>query len=324
MTSLTSSIKKVLNRTMSINDHSHHKNHHHSHHHHHAHGEAIGRMKVALILNFSFACIELVGGYLTNSVAIMSDALHDFGDSIAMAFAIFLEKFSHRKSDNRFSYGYRRFSTLGALVTGFILVVGSILILATAIPRILNPEQPHADGMILLALLGLLVNGFAAYKISKGDSLNERMLMWHMLEDVMGWAMVLVGGVIIKFYDIPQLDAVMAIILSSWILYNVFKNLREAFQVFLMATPSHIQIEDIEVEILKNPLVESIHHGHLWTLDGEKHIFTAHVVLVASATFKDMAQIKKEIKKTIKNFGVVEATIETEIEGTDCFDPTHN
>lgn len=145
-------------------------------------------MTLAFALNLSFSIIELVGGLMTNSVAILSDALHDFGDAVAMLLAIGLEKFSHRKSDGHFSYGYRRFSTLGAVITGVILVVGSILILMEAVPRLIQPQQPHADGMIGLAILGLAVNGFAAYRVSKGESLNEKMLMWHMVEDVLGWA----------------------------------------------------------------------------------------------------------------------------------------
>ncbi len=308
----------------SHSSHPHHSHSHsHGHHHHHAHGAALGRMKVALALNLGFACIELVGGLWTNSVAILSDALHDFGDAFAVALAIILEKFSHRKSDGDFSYGYRRFSTLGAVATGIILVLGSVFILIESIPRLFNPQQPYAEGMILLALLGVAVNGFAAYRVSKGESLNERMLMWHMIEDVMGWVVVLIGAVVMKFYHLPQLDAGMAIALSLWILYNVFRNLREALKVFLMASPSHIQVEEIEAKICQIAKVEGVHHGHLWSLDGENHIYTAHVVLSENSTVLDMEQVKEQVKKLVKDFGIIEATIETEISGSACVDPEH-
>lgn len=240
---------------MSESHGSHHHHHSHGHHHHHhSHGAVLGRMKVALALNFVFACIELVGGIMTNSVAIMSDALHDFGDALAVAFVIVLEKFSHRKGDGQFSYGYRRFSTLGALITGLILLIGSGFILVESVPRLLNPQQPHADGMILLALLGLAVNGYAAFRISKGESLNEKMLMWHMLEDVMGWAMVLVGAITMKFFHLPQLDAGMAIVLSLWIMYNVFRNLRQALQVFLMALPIRLMFPILNPRFSRFPM----------------------------------------------------------------------
>lgn len=280
-------------------------------------------MKMALILNFSFACVELVGGLWTNSVAILSDALHDFGDALALGLAIGLEKISHKKSDAQFSYGYRRFSILGAVITGLILMLGSVFILIEAVPRLLHPQQPHADGMIALALLGLVVNGAAAYRVSQGLSLNERMLMWHMLEDVLGWALVLVGALVMKFFDFPQLDAGLAILLALWILFNVFKNLREVVQVFLMATPSHTDLATVEQALLKIENVVGVHHAHLWSLDGQSHVLTAHIVLAAHCKMEDVEQVKMLIKKRVQEFGIVEATLETELAGTACADPDH-
>lgn len=302
---------------------SHSHSHGHSHSHSHAHGGVVGRMRFALILNLAFAVIELAGGLWTNSVAILSDALHDFGDALAMGSAIFLEKLSHKESDGRFSYGYRRFSTLGAIVTGVVLVGGSIFILMEAIPRLLNPQQPHAEGMIALAFLGVAVNGYAAYRVSHGQSLNERMLMWHMIEDVVGWVIVLVGAIVMKFFDIPQLDAGMAIILSLWILYNVFRNLKDAMSVFLMATPTHVNTEEIAQHIREIKNVVDVHHDHLWSLDGENHVYSAHVVFHADVSIQEMEMAKAEIKKLVQRFGIVEATVETELQGYDCFDPTH-
>ncbi|WP_413581313.1 cation diffusion facilitator family transporter [Bdellovibrio sp. HCB288] len=281
-------------------------------------------MRFAFVLNLGFALVELVGGYLTNSVAIMSDALHDFGDALAMIIAIFMEKLSHKSSDQNFSYGYRRFSVLGAVITGMILIVGSVFILVEAVPRLINPQQPHANGMLLLALLGVTINGIAALRVSKGTSLNERMLMWHMIEDVMGWVLVLIGALVMKFWDLPQVDAGLAIALSLWILFNVFKNLREATKVFLMASPSGSSVEAVVEEIKKIENVVDVHHAHLWSLDGENHVFTGHVVLKEEATLFEMQAVKNEIKKRMKAFGIIEATVETEIQGVSCLDPQHS
>ncbi|MNK07857.1 Cadmium, cobalt and zinc/H(+)-K(+) antiporter [compost metagenome] len=303
-----------------------HPHHHHSHesghHHHHSHS-IFGRMRFAFLLNLAFAIIELIGGIMTNSVAILSDALHDFGDAMAMVIALTLEKISHKNSDEAYSYGYRRFSTLGAVITGFILIVGSCIILSEAIPRLLNPQQPHTNGMIALAILGLAVNGYAAFRISKGTSLNEKMLMWHMVEDVLGWAVVLVGAIVMKFFDIPQLDAGLAIAVALWILYNVFKNLREAMKVFLMASPAGVSVQGAVDAIRKVDRVVDVHHAHLWSLDGENHIFTAHVVLGKDATNEETALVKNEVKALLRTFGIVEATIETEVIDMACLDPHH-
>lgn len=307
-------------------DHSHHHHHSHSgghHHHHHSHGAVIGRMRFAFVLNLGFAIIELIGGYLTNSVAIMSDALHDFGDAMAMVIAIVMEKLSHKESDQKFSYGYRRFSVLGAVITGCILVIGSVFILVEAVPRLVTPQEVHANGMLILAVFGVAVNGFAALRVSKGTSLNERMLMWHMIEDVMGWVLVLIGALVMKFWDLPQIDAGLAIALSLWILFNVFRNLREAMKVFLMATPTGASVDVVSEEIKKIPSVVDVHHAHLWSLDGENHVFTAHVVLAGESAPGSAQKVKDEIKKQIKSYGIVEATIETEYQGDTCSDPQH-
>ncbi|WP_413578447.1 cation diffusion facilitator family transporter [Bdellovibrio sp. HCB290] len=309
---------------MSNEHHHHHHSHSHGHHHHHSHGAVIGRMRFAFVLNLGFALVELVGGYLTNSVAIMSDALHDFGDALAMILAIVMEKVSHKTSDSKFSYGYRRFSVLGAVITGFILIAGSVFILMEAVPRLINPQQPHADGMLLLALLGVAINGIAALRVSKGTSLNERMLMWHMIEDVMGWVLVLVGALVMKFWDLPQIDAGLAIALSLWIMFNVFKNLRESAKVFLMASPSGASVDAVVDDIRKVANVVDVHHAHLWSLDGENHVFTGHVVLKQDASLMEMQTVKNEIKKRMKNFGIIEATVETEIQGVSCLDPQHS
>ncbi|QDK45291.1 cation transporter [Bdellovibrio sp. ZAP7] len=308
---------------MSNQHHHHHHSHSSGHHHHHSHGAVIGRMRFAFILNLGFALVELVGGYLTNSVAIMSDALHDFGDALAMIIAIVMEKVSHKTSDQKFSYGYRRFSVLGAVITGMVLIIGSVFILIEAVPRLLNPQQVHADGMLILAVFGVAINGFAALRVSKGTSLNERMLMWHMIEDVLGWVLVLIGALVMKFWDVPQVDAGLAVTLSLWILFNVFKNLREAMKVFLMASPTGASVESVSDNIKMNPLVVDVHHAHLWSLDGENHVFTAHVVLKGDATPADMEAVKHQIKKQVKEFGIIEATIETELMGVSCVDPHH-
>lgn len=302
--------------------------HGHGHHHHHhgprrAPGSPTGRLWLAFSLNLGFAIIELIGGLLTNSVAIMSDALHDFGDALAIGLALGLERYSQRQSDSEFSYGYRRYSTVAALVTGFILVAGSVFILSEAVPRLLEPQAPHADGMLLLAILGLAVNGFAAWRVSKGVSLSERMIVWHLIEDVMGWALVLIGALMMKFFDMPRIDAVLACILALWILFNVARNLKETFRVFLQGVPLRVDVPHLEEHIGAIEGVRGVHHIHVWSLDGEQHVFTGHVIVEASLSWSQTEEIKRKIKDLLRGHDVSEATIEIEPEGSECVDPTH-
>ena len=302
---------------------SHHHHHHHgSHDHNHNHGK-IQRLTLAFFLNFAFANIELIGGFYTNSVAILSDALHDFGDCVAILLAIGLEKWSDKKSDQKYSYGYRRYSPLAAIITGLILIMGSIFIVIEAIPRLINPVEPNVPGMLLLALLGMAVNGFAAYRVSKGRSLNERMVMWHLLEDVMGWVLVFISATVMLFWKVPQLDAALACVLSIWILYNVFRNLKEAFQIFLQASPRHLDQAQLIKDIQLIPLVKGIHHFHIWSLDGDKHVFTTHLVLEDSVTHQQIDSVKEAVKKMASKINILESTIEIEFQSTQCVDPLH-
>lgn len=280
--------------------HEHNHDHAHAHGHHHHHHHKMGRIQFAFIINICFALLELVGGIYTNSVAVMSDAIHDFGDAIALGFAWYLERVSIRKGDAVYSYGFRRLSTLSALFTGVILIIGAGFILAESIPRLLKPEQPKLNGMFALALVGVAVNGWAAWRVSKGSSLNEKMITWHLIEDVLGWVLVLISSVVMWFWNIPILDSVLGLILAAWVIWNVFRNLKETAKVFLQAVPSHIVLEDVERVIIEIAKPTDLHHTHLWSMDGEHHIFTAHMVLPSGTQSHQIHELKAKVKLALK------------------------
>ncbi|MCE3009129.1 MAG: cation diffusion facilitator family transporter [Proteobacteria bacterium] len=298
-----------------------HCQHHHHHHHHHA---ASGRIAFAFFLNLSFAFIELVGGILVNSVAIISDAIHDFGDALALGFAWYMERKSHEKGDHKSSYGYRRWSVLSAFLTGGILLGGSSIVLWNTIPRLWAPEMPQIEGMIGLAVLGVLINGIAAFRLKDGHSLNEKMITWHMVEDLLGWVLVLVGAVIMWIYPEPRIDALMAIGLSCWVVWNVVKNLRVTLSVFLQETPHGVKLSEVEKVIKEIPQVRDFHHLHVWSLDGEKHILTAHLVVDHGLTASAVIELKQKAKAILEHqFQIFESTLEIEFLGEDCRDPEH-
>lgn len=278
----------------------------------------------AFALNLGFAIVEFIGGILTNSLAITSDAIHDLGDAGAIGIAWVLEKKSKKKSDLAYSYGYRRLSVMAALITGVILFVGSCLIVAKAVPRLFEPEAPHVEGMIGLALLGLAVNGFAAFRMAKGSSLSERMILLHLLEDVLGWAVILIGAIIMRFKDLPILDPIMAIAVAVWVLWNAFRNLKETMKVFLQATPTGVAMEEVQKTIKEFSLVKDVHHTHLWSMDGLHHILTAHIVVQEKSTTDQIHQLKIDLKKKLfEKYHIQEATIEIEWPSEKCYDPAH-
>lgn len=270
------------------------------------------RVRFAAILNVAFTVLELVGGFWTNSLAILSDALHDFGDSVALLVSWLFERGAKKLPDTSRTFGYQRLSLFSALFSASILFGGSIIIIFQAIPRLLNPEFVNAFGMVGIAIVGILFNGAGFFLLKRGESLNEKVLSWHLLEDVLGWVGILVGGVIIYFWDFYILDPILTIGLTAFILYNVAKSLREAINILLQGVPKHINLEAVKQEITSINGVIGIHDIHIWSLEGETDIFTAHVVLDDETLKKQPEQTKKAIKRTLEKHHVEHSTIEIE------------
>jgi len=278
------------------------------------------RIGWAFMLNFCFTIIEFIGGWLTNSTAIMADAVHDLGDSLSIGLAWLLNKLSDKSADSTFTYGYHRFSLLGALINGAVLVAGSLWVLTEALPRLANPEMPNAAGMLGLAVLGVGVNGYAAYKLSHGKTLNERVLNWHLLEDVLGWAAVLIVAAILLFVDWPILDPILSIGFTLFILFNVAKNLLLTVRLFLQAVPDKVMRKEIYHQLSSLESVQEIHHLHLWSLDGDRHVLTAHLVLAQSIDQAAQANIKMAIANRLNGYDLAHTTIEFEFPNESCRD----
>ena len=273
----------------------------------------ISNLRTAFFLNLAFTLVEIVGGILTNSLAIMSDALHDFGDSLSLGLAWYFQKLSHKKRDETYTYGYQRFSLLGALITGIILVVGGVIIIWRAVERFGEPEETHALGMIGLAILGVIVNGYAVLRLRRGSSLTEKIVSVHLLEDVLGWGAVLVGSVIIYFTGWYQIDAILSLLIAAYILVNAFKNLRSAFRIILQAIPENVDIEKLieTIESIEN--VISYHDLHVWSLDGERNILTCHVVVSTSLNDAERRHLRAGVKSSLKALNIHHCTIELEL-----------
>ena len=286
----------------------------------HTHSHSSRRQNIQLVLwvNLAFSLIELIGGVLTHSMAVLSDALHDLGDSFALILSLYMEKVAERKRDAVFSFGYKRFSLLAALINGVILLVGSGLILSQAIPRIFSPVPVHTDGLLALAVLGILVNGWAALRLQKGKSSNEAMLSWHLLEDVLGWVAILIMGIAMKFGDFPFLDPLLSIAFAALIIWNAFKNVKKVLRVFLQSIPDDVDLKIIESKLCEHPLIVSVHDTHVWSLDGEYHVLTAHVVVAALASNQEITALKSQVRKQMEALSIEHTTLEIEYENDCC------
>ncbi|MCW4007646.1 MAG: cation diffusion facilitator family transporter [Candidatus Bathyarchaeota archaeon] len=270
------------------------------------------RVRYAALLNVAFTMIEVIGGFLTNSLAIFSDALHDFGDSATLLVSWFFERKAKKSPNAKYTFGYQRLSLFSALFAASILIGGSIVIILQAIPRFLNPEPVNAFGMIGIALIGITFNGAGFFLLKRGESLNEKVLSWHLLEDVLGWVGILLGGLIIYFWKFYLIDPVLTIGLTAFILYGVTENLREAINILLQGVPKHIDIESVKRDIESIKGVLGIHDVHIWSLEGETDVFSAHVVLDDETLQKAPEQTRQAIKDALQRHHIEHSTIELE------------
>ena len=268
---------------------------------------------IAFLLNLVFSVFELVGGIVTGSVAIMSDSVHDLGDAVSIGASYFFEKRSKRAPDEKYTYGYSRYSVIGGLVTTVILLVGSVAVIAGAVSRIMSPIEINYDGMIIFAVIGAAVNLIAALFTREGDSINQRAVNLHMLEDMLGWIVVLVGAIVMRFTDFALLDPLMSVGVAVFILINAVKNLKEVLDLFLEKTPCGVELEEIKKHIEHIDGVLDVHHLHIWSMDGHSNYATMHVV-----TNRDAHAIKTAVREELREHGICHATLELECDGEEC------
>lgn len=286
--------------------------------HHHHHHESHKNIAVAFFLNLAFTFIEIVGGLLTNSMAILSDAVHDLGDSVTLGLSWYLERLSHKPRTERLTYGYKRFSLLGAVISAAILLTGSVFILSEAIPRLFHPEDVRVEGMILMALVGVAVNGLAVLRLKSGTKINEKVVMFHLLEDAIGWVAVLIVSLIMKLVYLPILDPILSVGLSLFIIAKIIPNIKEAVQIFLQYTPRGSDIALIKGRIESLRIVKEAHDIHLWSVDGLHHIFSCHLVLEKNISIKETQGVKEDVRKILEEEGITHPTLEFELADEEC------
>jgi len=278
----------------------------------------VRNIKFAFFLNLIFTFIEIIGGFLTNSMAILADALHDLGDSLSLGMSWYLENYSQKGADEKFSYGYARFSLLGAFINSLVLILGSGFILTRVIPRIFNPQAVRPEGMLYLAILGIIVNGIAVLKLKGGQSLNRDVVSWHLLEDVLGWVAVLIVSIVLIYQDLPILDPLLSLAINFYILYNVISRLKKIMNIFLQGVPGEIKIEGLEQKIADQPQALAVHHTHVWTLDGEKYFLSTHLIVSDKSSKEEVIDLKSRVKTLLAEEEIEHVTVEIEYENEDC------
>ncbi len=305
-----------------MNEHSHGKKvsdigHHHHHHHHHTHS-ADENILVAFFLNLFFVFVEIAGAFFTNSFAILSDAVHDFGDCIAIGFAYVMERFSNKAPDEKYTYGYRRYSLVSAVVTSLILVVGSVFVIVGSVGRIAQPKEVHGLGMVIIAVFGVVINGAAVIKTRSGTGVNEKAISLHLLEDVLGWIAVLLGSALIFFFKWYFIDGVLSVLIAVVLIVESAKTIKDIFAVFLEKTPEGIDVKSLKKELEEIQGVENTHHIHVWSLDGEKNMATMHLKTRGCTNLEDCEKVKKQAEEISRKYGIHHLTVQIDFCGDAC------
>ena len=272
---------------------------------------------IAFLLNLSFSIFECIGGLITGSIAILSDSVHDIGDALSIGLSYILEKKSKKKPDNTYTYGYIRYSVIGSIITSTILLTGSIFVIYEAVKRLINPQELNYNGMIIISIIGVIVNTLAAMATKEGDSLNQKSVNLHMLEDVLGWIVVLIGSILIKFTNITYIDSILSIGVALFILRHAARNIKEVLDLFLEKTPKNIDIGEIKHHLKEINGVLDIHHIHVRSIDGFNTFITLHAEVK-----KYDPEIKKQIKEELSEHGICHSTIELELTDEECKNKT--
>jgi cobalt-zinc-cadmium efflux system protein len=326
-----------MNEERPQKEHTHHHHHHHtgscSHGHGVGNGHSVGRLErqtlramlTALALNAAFVGIELFGAYWTDSVAILADAVHDTGDTLVIGLNVLLVVMSLKPANGNFSYGYKRLSLFGALITGIVLIAGSCYILAESAERFYNPHQPIPQGMFLLSILGIVTNAIAFKKLHGGRSLTERAMKLHLLEDVFGWIGVLVVSIAIWINSgLAILDPIVSVLISSYIMYKASLTVWPVIKLLLEGKPDNILVDEIVQSVKQITHVDDIHDIHIWSLDGISHVMTCHVVVQPAITLEEAMAVNRQVRKVLEQRRIWHSTIELELLGSDCdFEKLH-
>ena len=276
-----------------------------THHHHKRAGE---NLAFVFFMNLTFNIIVIAGGLATNSMAILADCIHDLADTISIALAWLLEHVAQKDSNDKYSYGYQRFSILGAVIISIFVIIMAIVILSEAIPRLFAPEGVDAGGMLVIAIVGIVFKSISVYRLHDGETFNEKAILFHQLGDVFEWVAILILSVVLMFWDgAPYLDPFVSIGIALWLIFNLGRNLYKSLEVLLQKTPNYFDVNEFKQRILAIDGVNAIDDFHIWSLDGIDSVMTLKVDVDFE---KNVEDIKKEIYMLSNDYHVVDITIE--------------
>lgn len=274
-------------------------------------------IKIAFLLNLAFSIVEAIGGILTNSISIISDSLHNLGDSITIGINYIFEKKSKKLPNKEYSYGYLRYTMLGSLIASFILLVGSVIIIYNVVPRLIKPLSVNYDAMIIFGIFGLLINLYATIKIMRSKD-KDKKINTHMIEDTVIWLFILTGSICIKVFDSVIIDPILSLLIAVYILYQVYKYMKNIYNIFMEKVPKNVKIDEIKKNIESNENIDNVHHIHIWSMDGVNNYMTAHIHLNKVLSEEEIVKTKNDVKNKLMEDKINHITLEVEYFNEKC------
>ncbi len=289
----------------------------HNHHHHHHHHPPVkgGNLLLAIGLNIIITVAQIIGGFISGSLSLLSDALHNLSDVISLVISYFANKLSRRQASTNRTFGYKRAEIIAAFVNSASLIVVAVILIKEAIERILEPQVVGSGIVIALSLVGIIANGLSVWLLHKDSqrNMNMRSAYLHLLTDMLASVAVLLGGLAMYFFEWYWVDPVLTLLIALYLIYMGFDLLRSSTRVLMLFTPDSIQVREIVASIAELPEVKNVHHVHIWQLNEDEVHLEAHIDFNDDILLSEFDKILDAIEeKAYHEFGINHINIQPE------------
>lgn len=288
----------------------------HHHHHNHSHSDTKGRnLLISILLNIVITLAQVVGGVISGSLALLSDALHNFSDVLSLIVSYIANKLVKKQASLKRTFGYKRAEILAAFINASTLIIVAILLIFESIERFKNPQEIESNLVIWLSVVAILGNGFSVILLKRDSKANMNMksAYIHLLTDMMASVAVLIGGLLMKYYQIFWIDSVLTLAIAVYLVWMGFDLLKSSTKVLMLFTPDSIPVDKIVKEINAFETIKNVHHVHIWQLNEEEIHMEAHVDFQNDITLSQFDNILKNIEEfVLKNYDINHINIQPE------------
>jgi len=291
-----------------------------SHEHHHHHHQVSGKnIAVTILLNILITVGQVIGGMIAGSMALLTDALHNFSDVVALLLSYVANRISKRKSTAKQTFGFKRAEILSAFINAAVLIGIAVFLIIEAAQRFFNPIEIQSDIVIWFAFGSIVINLASVLMLQKDakESMNIKSAYLHLMTDVMTSVAVLIGGILMKYYAIFWVDTVLSIAIAVYLIFSSYQLLFDTIKILMQFTPSGIDLDIINERIVEIENVKNLHHVHIWQLDEKMTLFEAHIDLSKNITIEAFQQILDQVDSILHNYGIYHTNIQPEFNRDD-------